>query len=84
MIQANIYKPLITVVGAASKQGRSVAHALLDSGRYRVRGLTRRKLSVTDGPFAETKEVLGGRLAHESDDAGRDPSQCSVDRPGRS
>jgi uncharacterized protein YbjT (DUF2867 family) len=36
-------KPLITVVGATSKQGRSVAHALLDSGRYRVRALTRRR-----------------------------------------
>jgi uncharacterized protein YbjT (DUF2867 family) len=43
MIQANTHKPLITVVGAASKQGRSVAHALLDSGRYRVRALTRRR-----------------------------------------
>ena len=43
MTQANTYKPLITVVGAASKQGRSVAHALLDSGRYRVRALTRRR-----------------------------------------
>ena len=42
MIQENTDKPLITVVGAASKQGRSVAHALLDSGRYRVRALTRR------------------------------------------
>jgi NmrA-like family len=36
-------KPLITVAGAASKQGRGVAHALLDSGRYRVRALTRRR-----------------------------------------
>jgi uncharacterized protein YbjT (DUF2867 family) len=36
-------KPLVTVVGATSKQGRSVAHALLDSGRYRVRALTRRR-----------------------------------------
>jgi uncharacterized protein YbjT (DUF2867 family) len=35
-------KPLITVVGALSKQGRSVAHSLLQSGRYRVRALTRR------------------------------------------
>jgi NAD(P)-dependent dehydrogenase (short-subunit alcohol dehydrogenase family) len=35
--------PVITVVGAASKQGRSVAHALLDSGRDRVRALTRRR-----------------------------------------
>lgn len=35
-------KPLITVVGATSKQGRSVVHTLLQSGRYRVRALTRR------------------------------------------
>jgi uncharacterized protein YbjT (DUF2867 family) len=35
-------KPLITVAGAASKQGRSVANTLLASGRYRVRALTRR------------------------------------------
>src|SRR5258708_37670677 len=34
--------PLITIVGALSKQGRSVAHTLLQSGRYRVRALTRR------------------------------------------
>ena len=31
MIQENKGKPLITVVGAASKQGRSVVHALLDA-----------------------------------------------------
>lgn len=43
MIQADTSKPLITVVGASSKQGRSVAEALLDSGRYRVRALTRRR-----------------------------------------
>lgn len=35
-------KPLITVAGASSKQGRSVAAALLASGRYRVRALGRR------------------------------------------
>ncbi|HEY1138755.1 MAG TPA: NmrA/HSCARG family protein [Lysobacter sp.] len=35
-------KPLITVAGASSKQGRSVATSLLASGRYRVRALTRR------------------------------------------
>ena len=39
-------KPLITVAGAASKQGRSVVNWLLASGRYRVRALTRR----TDSP----------------------------------
>ncbi|RWM09604.1 MAG: NmrA/HSCARG family protein [Mesorhizobium sp.] len=42
MSQADTSKPLITVVGASSKQGRSVANSLLDSGRYRVRALTRR------------------------------------------
>jgi saccharopine dehydrogenase-like NADP-dependent oxidoreductase len=35
-------KPLITIVGALSKQGRSVAHTLLKSGSSRVRALTRR------------------------------------------
>src|SRR5262249_47792384 len=34
--------PLITVVGASSKQGRSVVDSLVRSGRYRVRALTRR------------------------------------------
>jgi uncharacterized protein YbjT (DUF2867 family) len=42
MIQGRPANPLITVVGATSKQGRGVAEALLDSGRYRVRALTRR------------------------------------------
>ncbi|MBL3547240.1 NmrA/HSCARG family protein [Chryseobacterium sp. KMC2] len=36
------YKPLITVVGVLGKQGLSVARTLLESGRYRVRGITRR------------------------------------------
>jgi uncharacterized protein YbjT (DUF2867 family) len=43
MKSSTAHKPLITVVGAASKQGRSVANALLDSGRYRVRALARRR-----------------------------------------
>jgi uncharacterized protein YbjT (DUF2867 family) len=51
-------KPLITVVGAASKQGRSVAHALLDSGRYRVRALTRRR----DSQPAQALAQLGAEV----------------------
>ncbi|MCF0055067.1 NmrA/HSCARG family protein [Dyadobacter sp. CY356] len=35
-------KPLITIVGVLGKQGLSAAHTLLQSGKYRVRGITRR------------------------------------------
>jgi uncharacterized protein YbjT (DUF2867 family) len=35
-------KPLITIVGVLGKQGRSAARTLLQSGHFRVRGLTRR------------------------------------------
>ena len=51
-------RPLITIVGALSKQGRSVARTLLQSGRYRVRALTRR----TDAPEAQTLARLGAEL----------------------
>jgi uncharacterized protein YbjT (DUF2867 family) len=51
-------KPLITVVGALSKQGRSVAHALLQSGHYRVRALTRR----VDAPEAQSLASQGAEL----------------------
>jgi uncharacterized protein YbjT (DUF2867 family) len=40
MIQSD--KPLITIVGVLGKQGVSTARTLLQSGRYRVRGVTRR------------------------------------------
>lgn len=53
-------KPLITVVGALSKQGRSVAHSLLQSGRYRVRALTRR----TDSPEARKLAAKGAELVN--------------------
>lgn len=42
---SNESKPVVTVVGATSKQGRSVARTLLESGRYRVRALTRNENS---------------------------------------
>jgi nucleoside-diphosphate-sugar epimerase len=51
-------KPLITVVGALSKQGRSAARTLLESGRYRVRALTRR----VDAPEAQSLARLGAEL----------------------
>jgi hypothetical protein len=51
-------KPLITIVGALSKQGRSAAHALLQSGRYRVRALTRR----VDSPEAQSLARQGAEL----------------------
>jgi uncharacterized protein YbjT (DUF2867 family) len=35
-------KPLITITGVLGKQGLSAANTLLQSGRYRVRGITRR------------------------------------------
>lgn len=38
-------KPLITITGVLGKQGLSTARTLLASGRYRVRGITRRKSS---------------------------------------
>jgi uncharacterized protein YbjT (DUF2867 family) len=52
-------KPLITIVGASSKQGRSVAHTLLQSGRYRVRALTRR----VNSPEAQSLARQGAELA---------------------
>jgi uncharacterized protein YbjT (DUF2867 family) len=51
-------KPLITIVGALSKQGRSVAHSLLQSGQYQVRALTRR----VDAPEAQNLARLGAEL----------------------
>ncbi len=33
-------KPIVAIAGSLSKQGRSVAHSLLKSGRYHIRALT--------------------------------------------
>ncbi|SDL49088.1 Uncharacterized conserved protein YbjT, contains NAD(P)-binding and DUF2867 domains [Pedobacter steynii] len=51
-------KPLITVVGILGKQGRSAARTLLQSGRYRVRGITRR----IDSPEALSLIKQGAEL----------------------
>ena len=53
-----IEKPLITVVGATSKQGRSVVNSLTQSRRFRVRALTRRKNS----PLALQLQKAGAEL----------------------
>jgi len=52
-------KPLIAIVGATSKQGRSVATTLLRSGRFRVRALTRTK----ESPQARALAALGAEIA---------------------
>lgn len=51
-------KPLISVVGALSKQGRSVAHTLLQSGYYNVRAFTRR----VDAPEAQILAKQGAEI----------------------
>lgn len=56
MIQKD--KPLITVTGILGKQGLSTARTLLQSGRYRVRGITRR----VDAPEALRLAGLGAEL----------------------
>lgn len=52
-------KPLISVYGATSKQGRSVAVTLLESGRFRVRAITRNRASNE----ARSLERLGAEIA---------------------
>ncbi|TBB43423.1 NmrA/HSCARG family protein [Rhizobium ruizarguesonis] len=51
-------KPLIAIAGATSKQGRSVAAALLESQRFRVRAFTRKK----DSPEALRLEERGAEI----------------------
>jgi uncharacterized protein YbjT (DUF2867 family) len=52
-------KPLIAVYGATSKQGRSVAVALLESGSFRVRAITRNR----DSKEARSLKLLGAEIA---------------------
>ncbi len=51
-------KPLIAIYGATSKQGRSVAVALLKSDRFRVRAITRNRGSKE----ARSLEQLGAEI----------------------
>ncbi|KKO89246.1 NmrA family protein [Sphingobacterium sp. Ag1] len=49
----NDARPLIAITGILGKQGFSVANSLLDSGRYRVRGITRRSNSAEASKLVE-------------------------------
>jgi uncharacterized protein YbjT (DUF2867 family) len=53
-------KPLVAVVGATSKQGRSVVATLLGSQRFRVRALTRN----SNSPAARALKDLGAELVN--------------------
>lgn len=53
-------KPLVTIVGVLGKQGLSAARTLLASGKYRVRGITRR----TDSPEAVELVEQGAELVN--------------------
>ncbi|MDM0078654.1 NmrA/HSCARG family protein [Variovorax sp. J2P1-59] len=69
-------KPLITVAGASSKQGRSVATSLLASGRYRVRALTRQTDSAVMRQLAER----GAEIVVAPLEAGRHPELVAAMR----
>lgn len=60
-------KPLIAIVGATSKQGRSVATTLLASQRFRVRALTRN----IDSPAALRLKDLGAEIVDVPLELGR-------------
>jgi uncharacterized protein YbjT (DUF2867 family) len=64
MINEN--KSLITVVGVLGKQGLSVARSLLESGKFRVRGITRR----VDTPAAIQLVQQGAELVNVPLDLG--------------
>ncbi len=57
-LQIKKKKPLITIVGVLGKQRSSAARTLLQSGRYRVRGITRR----VDSPQALSLIEQGAEL----------------------
>jgi uncharacterized protein YbjT (DUF2867 family) len=63
----NTIRPLIVVTGSTSKQGRSVVMSLLDSGRFRVRALTRDADSAQARQLAARgAEVVTAALAPRS------------------
>lgn len=64
---SRIDKPLVTIVGALSKQGRSAARSLLESGKYRVRALTRR----IDSAEAQSLAHAGAELMSVSTELGQ-------------
>lgn len=57
-VMKQMEKPLITIVGVLGKQGLSAARTLLESGAYRLRGITRR----IDSPEAQDLARQGVEL----------------------
>ena len=60
-VPAGLYEAMGEFVGAGLKSGAIIDTAGLkptrDGSRVRLSG---RKMTVTDGPFTETKEIIGG------------------------
>jgi hypothetical protein len=60
-VPAGLYEAMGEFVGAGFKSGAIIDTAGLkptvDGNRVQLRG---RKITVTDGPFTETKEIIGG------------------------
>ena len=69
MSPKNNHLPLITIVGVLGKQGYSAANSLLSSGRYRVRGITRREAS----PEGKALLARGAELVNIPLDVGYQP-----------
>ncbi|NIG55792.1 NmrA/HSCARG family protein [Chitinophaga sp. Cy-1792] len=63
-------KPLVTIVGVLGKQGLSTARTLLASGKYRVRGITRR----TDSAAARQLARMGAELVNIPLNLGHKPA----------
>ncbi len=52
-------------IGGLAKEGKFAGGDPLESGS---RIITGRKMTITDGPFAETKELIGGYLIVKAED----------------
>jgi len=58
-VPASLYEEMGKFIEETTKSGNFVSGAGLQPSSARVR-LSNRKITVTDGPFAESKEIVGG------------------------